>query len=132
MSDDFGIHQARADQLRALADERDFVVDSRTPDREVLGVRLRDVYRDTAGELWEVVALIDQPQAVFESVRGGVRLTSVIGCPAMREKFPAGPLRDQVHRDGLAWCGGCGRATSRGYTHDADCPFHPLAKGMPA
>jgi hypothetical protein len=61
---------------------------------EVRGVRLRDVYRDTAGDLWEVVALVTEPQAIFQRVRDGERSTHVVGCPNMTRQFPEGPLRE--------------------------------------
>jgi hypothetical protein len=63
---------------------------------EVAGVRLTDVFRDRNGELWEVVALCDQPQATFRRVREcepEMRVSHVIGCRNMEEQFPEGPLR---------------------------------------
>lgn len=60
---------------------------------ELCGVALRDVYRDSNGDLWEVIALCDKPQATFRRVRDDYQVDHVIGCLNMREQFPNGPLR---------------------------------------
>jgi hypothetical protein len=65
-----------------------------TPDYELRGVRLRDVYRDSDGDLWEVIALCDQPQATFRLVGTDTQVEHVIGCRNMVEQFPVGPLRE--------------------------------------
>jgi hypothetical protein len=59
----------------------------------LFGVNLRDVYRDTDGFLWEVIALCDQPQATFRREKDGHQVDHVIGCMNMRSQFPKGPLR---------------------------------------
>lgn len=62
-------------------------------DFSLAGVTLRDVYRDSQGDLWEVIALTDQPQASFRRARDGEQVAHVIGCLNMREMFPNPPLR---------------------------------------
>lgn len=60
---------------------------------ELAGVRLGDVYRDAHGELWEVIALCDQPQAAIRRVRDGVQEEHVIGCLNWTERCRVGPMR---------------------------------------
>lgn len=62
-------------------------------DYELDGVRLRDVYRDDHGDVWEVVALCDRPTVTLVRVVDGVKAHHVINCPNMRRQFPEGPLR---------------------------------------
>ncbi len=65
------------------------------PDYELRGVRLRDVYRDKDGELWEVIALCDQPQVELRLVGADLTVSHVIGCANMQNQFPGKPLREQ-------------------------------------
>lgn len=60
---------------------------------ELRGVRLRDVYRDKDGDLWEVVSLCDQPTAGFRRIRDGQQVDHVIDCLNMKTQFPKGGVR---------------------------------------
>lgn len=58
------------------------------------GVALGDVFRRRSSELWEVIALCDQPQATLRNVKNGEQESFVIGSPLMRDEFPWGPMRE--------------------------------------
>ncbi len=62
---------------------------------EVRGVRLLDVFRDEAGELWEVVGLCVEPSAIVRNIETGKREQHVIGCLNWTSKWESGPLRDK-------------------------------------
>jgi hypothetical protein len=62
---------------------------------EVRGVRLRDVYRDKEGALWEVVGLCTEPTAIVQKVTSGEKQTHVIDCLNWQSKWESGPLRAQ-------------------------------------
>ncbi len=64
-------------------------------DVELRGVRLRDVFRDKKGELWEVIALCDKPQATVRNVATDEREQHVIGCLNWQEKWENGPMRER-------------------------------------
>lgn len=64
-----------------------------TDEHEVRGVRLRDVYRDNGGALWEVVGLCTEPTAIVQNVVTGEKEHHVIGCSNWQSKWQSGPLR---------------------------------------
>lgn len=74
-----------------------------TPDHELSGVRLGDVYRDKEGNAWEVYALCDQPTASVRRLYSKTETTPVgtvdhethvIGCLNWKNKWATGPLRE--------------------------------------
>lgn len=79
-----------ADETGRLATQSVSGATVRSKEYELCGVRLRDVYRDRDGELWEVTSLCDKPIAGFTRVKDGKQVDHVIGCPNMKAQFPNG------------------------------------------
>lgn len=64
-------------------------------DYELRGVRLSDIFRDTHGQIWEVIGLVNEPLAVVRNIETGETEHHVIGCPNWTAKWQHGPLRPE-------------------------------------